>query len=344
METEWDDFIDPWRGGVPHPNALRPPLFPNRELSAPLNFFHQSPYLQRNYRADPNPNFAVADELLKRYRDDLSDPKKKPFGPYPVGTLLPLRFNAKDVLAVMQWHTRSGKDPKVVFPKPVRACELLVPKTGRHPPEVLWNPLPIDAVFSVSGIWLNGFEIVRSPNNGPAFQGKPWRGVLHTTADRKSTPDGHPTVDGAIATYGQHHNDFPHLTIDPNIQRMVQHLPLDIGARALGSRRDDSPTLLTNGANAIQIEIVGFVEDSPKLTSGQLTFIFNVMYILEHIMPIPHSSGLKFLAPDAAAAAKAQNRMDLGKWEAFSGWCGHQHVPFNNHTDPGAIDIDSLIK
>jgi hypothetical protein len=35
--------------------------------------------------------------------------------------------------------------------------------------------------------------------------------------------------------------------------------------------------------------------------------------------------------------------MKPDEWKMFSGWCGHQHVPNNDHTDPGAIDIDSLM-
>jgi hypothetical protein len=337
MDIQWkDDLANPWRDGVATPEAVRPPLFPDREPPRRAYSF-QMDYLNRNYTADPHPDYDLAKELLKRYIDD--PPKTTPPGrPYPVGTLIALRLVGKDVLAVSQWHDQYGKDGKKVDP-PVRAWQFMVPKvgprTGKHAPEVLRYPWPSGAAaFTVSGIWFNGVQTVLSPSHGPAFQGKPWRGVLHTTEGT--------SVDGAIASYRDKHNDFPHLTIDPNSQRVVQHLPLDIGARALGSTKADLGTLKTNGANAIQIEIVGKATDSPKLTSEQLTFILDIMFKVEDAVPIPHSSDLKFLKHKDPGIAK--NRLDLAKWDAFSGWCGHQHVPFNDHDDPGAIDIDSLIK
>jgi hypothetical protein len=31
-------------------------------------------------------------------------------------------------------------------------------------------------------------------------------------------------------------------------------------------------------------------------------------------------------------------------WTRFNGWCGHQHVPNNDHGDPGNIDIGYLLQ
>ncbi|HEY6222818.1 MAG TPA: hypothetical protein VIW26_03470, partial [Gemmatimonadales bacterium] len=36
-------------------------------------------------------------------------------------------------------------------------------------------------------------------------------------------------------------------------------------------------------------------------------------------------------------------RFTAAAWLAFDGWCGHQHVPNNDHGDPGAIDIARLL-
>ena len=35
--------------------------------------------------------------------------------------------------------------------------------------------------------------------------------------------------------------------------------------------------------------------------------------------------------------------MSNSEWMAFSGWCGHQHVPENDHWDPGRINISRLL-
>src|SRR5262249_3034802 len=219
------------------------------------------------------------------------------------------------------------------------AFEFLVPqRTGRHAPGVLWSwPRSTwgarGAVFSDSGIWLNGVEIVPGLTKkrdtavqGLAFQGKPWRGVLHTVGDPRKKPRPPLSVDAARNTF-QGNGFWPHLTIDPNGERVVQHLPLDSSSFALQWGSDH---------NAIQIEIVAYPDETPQFTSKQLTFILNVMQQVEGAVPIPHRSGLKFLDwKDAEKPDNAQNRMKPDEWKMFSGWCGHQHVPNNDHTDPG---------
>jgi hypothetical protein len=64
---------------------------------------------------------------------------------------------------------------------------------------------------------------------------------------------------------------------------------------------------------------------------------------VEGVVPIPRRSGLKFL-DEAGVNKNPKNRINVGQWAGFSGWCGHQHVPVNGHWDPGAIDIDRLLK
>lgn len=59
-------------------------------------------------------------------------------------------------------------------------------------------------------------------------------------------------------------------------------------------------------------------------------------------MPIPRQSGRRFLDL-AGVNANPGNRMSVDEWKAFSGWCGHQHVPGETHWDPGGIDIDAIL-
>jgi hypothetical protein len=35
--------------------------------------------------------------------------------------------------------------------------------------------------------------------------------------------------------------------------------------------------------------------------------------------------------------------MTFSQWQAFKGWCGHQHVPENDHGDPGSMDFPRVI-
>jgi hypothetical protein len=36
--------------------------------------------------------------------------------------------------------------------------------------------------------------------------------------------------------------------------------------------------------------------------------------------------------------------MTEDEWNNFDGWCGHQHVPENEHWDPGKLDIGRLLR
>lgn len=197
-----------------------------------------------------------------------------------------------------------------------------------------WPGLPagvravVDAVDLVSELWLEGAEVVRSPVNGPHYAVAPWRGVLHTTEG--------PTLDAALGSF-RSTNFWPHLTIEPKTLRVVQHLPLTIGARALSDSIGPE-----NSMRCVQIEIVGFAAETPTWAPEQLAFVRSVMRQVEAAVPIPRSSGLAFL--DAAGVNRTpSNRMTLDSWKRFSGWCGHQHAPGENHWDPGAIDIDTLL-
>jgi hypothetical protein len=197
-----------------------------------------------------------------------------------------------------------------------------------------WPGLPadvravVDGLDLVSELWLSGAEVVRSPVSGPRYAVAPWRGVLHTTEGA--------TCDAALTAF-RSTNFWPHLTIEPRTLRVVQHLPLTIGARALSDSIGPE-----NSMRCVQIEIVGFAAETPTWAPEQLAFVGGVMRQIEGAVPVPHRSGLTFL--DAAGVNRTpSNRMTLDAWKRFAGWCGHQHAPGENHWDPGAIDIDALL-
>jgi hypothetical protein len=165
--------------------------------------------------------------------------------------------------------------------------------------------------------------------DGPKFISFPWRGLLHTTEGN--------SLEGALSSYRA--SDFwPHLTIEPSTRRIVQHLPLNIGARALAR----PGVTQTNAANCIQIDIVGNAIETPSWSEEDLTFIREVMRQIEALVPIPRQSGLTFL-DNIGVSRNPRNRMTANEWEVFSGWYGHQHLPDNTHWDPDAIDIAFLL-
>jgi hypothetical protein len=177
-------------------------------------------------------------------------------------------------------------------------------------------------------IWLPAATVKRASKLGPRYIPVPWRGVLHTTEGG--------TLEGAIESF-KSTNYWPHFTIDPKTLRIVQHISLHIGSRALTDKVTPE-----NAARCIQIEIVGFASQTPTWAPEQLAFISDVLRQIEDAVPIPRVSGRRFL--DAAGvSATPRNRMSASEWKTFSGWCGHQHCPGETHWDPGAIDIDTLL-
>lgn len=54
--------------------------------------------------------------------------------------------------------------------------------------------------------------------------------------------------------------------------------------------------------------------------------------------------GVPMVAPFQFVPWQRDNRMTAAQWSAFKGVCGHQHVPANDHTDPGAINIGRLLE
>jgi hypothetical protein len=193
------------------------------------------------------------------------------------------------------------------------------------------NPKACVDDFGGKDLFIPGAELVPCPESGPKFINVPWRGILHTTEG--------PTADGAIAQYRVAGNVFPHLTIDFATLRVVQHLPLNRGSRAVGDGG-----VAANASNAIQIEIVGKAAESQDWPPEKLAFIKAVMQQVDELVPIPRSTSRVFLRSPFSAAEDLLNRMNAAEWARFTGWCGHQHVPGNlNRSDPGMIDIDFLL-
>jgi hypothetical protein len=167
----------------------------------------------------------------------------------------------------------------------------------------------------------------RPGNNAGAFLPGPMRGVLHTTEG------AYPA--GAFAAY-KLNNSWPHFTVD-QVGRVYQHLPIDRAARSM---QNQSGGVETNRLGAIQIEVVGFAAQ-PNWPLAQAAALILLMRWIEA------QTGIKPVAPVFGDAKQygLKNPLEFtpDQWNAFNGWCGHQHVPENSHWDPGAIPIANLL-
>jgi len=169
-------------------------------------------------------------------------------------------------------------------------------------------------------------------DGGSYTPGVPFRGVLHTTESNGFSPRSD--------SYGGWHTSYPHFT---TVERssgveVYQHIGIDRAARAL---RNPSGGVQTNRAGAIQIEIVGKASQSPVMSERLLMALGRWMRWVES------QTGIQRMSPafddDSAYGLRGSVRMTGPEWEGFNGWCGHQHVPENDHWDPGRIPIERLL-
>jgi hypothetical protein len=182
-------------------------------------------------------------------------------------------------------------------------------------------------------------------------------GVVHTT-EGMSLPS---YSGGSMA---------PTVTGVPNMKdrtiRWYQHFDVDESARALANKLGG---VETNTANAFQIELVGTCDDKyAKTWSGKKAGVdyihwptapewalAEVAWLVrwlnqQHGIPLTcvkdwlaygKDSRRPGVTPASYGASPA--RMSMSAWRSFKGWCGHQHVPENDHGDPGSMDFARVI-
>jgi hypothetical protein len=183
-------------------------------------------------------------------------------------------------------------------------------------------------------------------------------GVVHTTEGR--TLPGY--NGGSIA---------PTVTGVPDLAakklRWYQHYDVDESARALANKLGG---VETNTANAFQIELVGTCDDAKKTSwdgkragvdylhwptapDWALAEVAWLVRWLHDYHNVPLTCVPTWLAygkdprrpgvtPASYGASPA--RMSFDQWRAFKGWCGHQHVPENDHGDPGSMNFARVIE
>jgi hypothetical protein len=182
-------------------------------------------------------------------------------------------------------------------------------------------------------------------------------GVTHTTEGR-TLPSYNA---GAMA---------PTVTGVPDIKakkiRWYQHYDVDESARALANKLGG---VETNTANTFQVELVGTCDDSKKNTWDGKTagvdyiywpaapdwalaeFAWLVRWLnTEHGVPLTCVRDWLAYGKDSrrpgitpASYGSSPARMSQAAWKTFTGWCGHQHVPENDHGDPGSMDFARVI-
>ncbi|MCX4780048.1 hypothetical protein [Streptomyces sp. NBC_01264] len=178
-------------------------------------------------------------------------------------------------------------------------------------------------------------------------------GVLHTTEGR-TVPD----YRGG--------RDAPNFTLLPDIParklRVYQHYDFDVSSRALVNLAGG---VETNTANAVQFELVGtcdernagswdgeragvdyiFWPDAPDWLLAELARIVRWAHD-QHGIRLESTVTWKAYKKGQTGGSYGANgvRLSGAQWGAYYGWLGHQHVPENDHGDPGNINFARVLE
>lgn len=148
----------------------------------------------------------------------------------------------------------------------------------------------------------------------------------------------------------------PNFTAVPNFKSerldWYQHFDFDTSSRALMNKAGG---VETNTLNAVQVELVGTCDPTAHKRWARVPHLYTpelpdwvirdlgafARWARDH-HNVPLSSGQTFVSYPASYGA-TKTRMTNSEWLAFKGHCGHQHVPENDHGDPGRFPIDAVL-
>ena len=174
-----------------------------------------------------------------------------------------------------------------------------------------------------------------SYRDGGSMLDAPWRFVVHTTEGG--------TIAGAEQTFAVRRM-WPHFCADPTTRTLRQYVPLSRAGRTLKNLAGGAET---NRLACVQIELVGFADrigelwtaDACEWLGGEFADLFHELGIWPGSTPrawVDATDGF-------VARSDAPQRMTAAEWSAFNGVCGHQHVPENDHYDPGRWNVAAFL-
>ena len=141
----------------------------------------------------------------------------------------------------------------------------------------------------------------------------------------------HTTEGSNLPSYSGSH---PHFTIEPESGKLYQHIPITSGAMAL---LNASGGVETNRANCIQVEIIGTAASTQNLSDKAYRNLASLARWIEKYHRVPRKATVRF------QDASSYRRLSGSDWYSYAGHCGHQHVPENDHWDPGKLNIAKVL-
>ncbi|MEV5592249.1 hypothetical protein [Streptomyces sp. NPDC052496] len=167
--------------------------------------------------------------------------------------------------------------------------------------------------------------------------------VWHTTEGTSV-----PTYDGGSSA--------PNFTAAPDWSakrlRWYQHFDFDTSSRALVNR---SGGVETNTLNTCQVEIVGTCDPATHRRWGSTPHLYTPelpAWVIRDLGAfarwahdqhgVPLTCGVQWRAYPGSYGASSV-RMSYAAWNRYRGHCGHQHVPENDHGDPGQLPMAAIL-
>lgn len=177
-----------------------------------------------------------------------------------------------------------------------------------------------DVPGMVDGGWHPDARRVGVVGPSRSFSGGPKKAIWHTTEGF-----GLPAYAGSN----------PHFTLDFRAGVLYQHQVVTGAARAL---QNLSGGVETNADGAIQVELIGFAAQSGSWSEQQYDVIAELARWIEKNCGVARECHVEF-----SGSSSSPNRLSMGVWDQLEGHAGHQHVPENNHWDPGAFRINEVL-
>lgn len=153
--------------------------------------------------------------------------------------------------------------------------------------------------------------------------------VLHTTESKAGTAK-------AVANYLRTKRSESHEVYDPSSDETVVLMRADQPARSLQNLPGGVETNRRGGV--YQIEVVGHAADVAGYGEGWYQNLAKHVALVCFLTGTPLEFPHQFVAyPRPAYGLRSGHRMSGADWLVCRGVVGHQHVPENDHGDPGDI-------
>lgn len=147
----------------------------------------------------------------------------------------------------------------------------------------------------------------------------------------------HTTETSVKPNWEKQQKGIPHLTMDLESGEVWQHLPFDIAAYVLKGGADDAHSPNSGSGVNIQIEIIGYSSEVRVWSDLKYGALRDALVWLYQEVGVPYAFPVPF-----DSVGRAHRLVWDGEWDIVSGVLGHEHVPYNDHSDPGALDTQRL--